>query len=58
MISAPKPPHARNVKLVFTDIFAKTNPQQDVEIVIEMGHVEHARTASKEETVSVRSPSV
>lgn len=58
MISAPKPPHARNVKLVFTDIFAKTNAQQDVEIVIEMGRVEHARTASKEETVSVRSPSV
>lgn len=58
MISAPKPPHARNVKLVFTDIFAKTNAQQDVEIVIEMGHVEHARTVSKEETVSVRSPSV
>lgn len=58
MISAPKPPHARNVKLVFTDIFAITNAQQDVEIVIEMGHVEHARTGSKEETVSVRSPSV
>lgn len=58
MISAPKQLRARNVKRVFMDIFANTNVQRDVEIVIEMGHVDHARTASKEKTVGVRSPSV
>lgn len=58
MTSAPKQLRARNVKVGFMDIFANSDVQQDVEIVIEMELVGHARTASKEETVFVRSPSV